>query len=125
MNHGILFSPSKNNPLAALTPPLQPTNVALGPTCPCVVPPTPPLKRKVDTPPTKRVDTPPPAKRVDTSPPKRRPPPEEVVERRPSGPPPGAIMEGVGIGIGLGLGLGGGMGGRGGGEDMQHGGYRR
>ena len=108
---------------AALTPPLQPTNVALGPTCPCVVPPTLPLKRKVDTPPTKRVDTPPPAKRVDTSPPKRRPPPEEVVERRPSGPPPGAIMEGVGIGIGLGL--GGGMGGRGGGEDMQHGGYRR
>jgi len=108
---------------AALTPTIVPTNVALGPTCPCTITPTLPLKKKVDTPPpTRRVDTPPPTKRVATSPPKRKPPPEEVVER---GPPPGAVMEGVGIGIGLGLGLGGGMGGRGGGEDMQHGGYRR
>src|SRR6266550_903474 len=117
---------------AALTPPvLQPTNVALGPTCPCTIQPTLPLKKDVDTPikrvnvppikqvdipPTKRVDIPR-IKRVDTSKPKRRPPPEEVVvERRPSGPPPGAIMEGIGIGIGL----GGGFGGRGHGEPMPH-----
>ncbi len=125
---------------AALTPPvLQPTNVALGPTCPCTIQPTLPLKKnvdtpikRVDTPPTKQVDIPPTRrvdipriKRVDTSKPKRRPPPEEVVvERRPSGPPPGAIMEGIGIGIGIGL--GGGFGGRGRGEPMQGGdNYRR
>ena len=102
---------------AALIPPvLQPTNVALGPTCPCTIQPTLPLKKKVD---------PTPIKRVDTSKPKRRPPPEEViVERRPSGPPPGAIMEGIGIGVGIGL--GGGFGGRGRGEPMQGGdNYRR
>jgi uncharacterized caspase-like protein len=110
---------------AALTPP--PTNVALGPTCPCTIQPTLPLKKKVDPTPTKRVDIPPikRIKRVDTSTPKRRPPPEEVVvERRPSGPPPGAIMEGIGIGVGIGL--GGGFGGRGRGEPMPHGdNYRR
>ncbi len=119
---------------AALTPPvLQPTNVALGPTCPCTIQPTLPLKKNVDTPikrvdtaPTKQVDIPPTRrvdipriKRVDTSKPKRRPPPEEVVvERRPSGPPPGAVMEGIGIGIGIGL--GGGFGGRGRSEPMPH-----
>jgi hypothetical protein len=126
---------------AALTAPvLQPTNVALGPTCPCTIQPTLPLKKNIDTPikrvdipPTKRVDIPPikrvdipRIKRVDTSKPKRRPPPEEevVVERRPSGPPPGAIMQGIGIGIGIGL--GGGFGGRGRGEPMPHGdNYRR
>jgi hypothetical protein len=125
---------------AALTPPvLQPTNVALGPTCPCTIQPTLPLKKDVDTPikrvntppikqvdlpPTKRVDIPR-NKRVDTSKPKRRPPPEEViVERRPSGPPPGAIMEGIGIGVGIGL--GGGFGGHGRGGPMQGGdNYRR
>jgi Caspase domain len=110
---------------AALTPPvLQPTNVALGPTCPCTIQPTLPLKKKVDPTPTKRVDIPP-IKRVDSSKPKRRPPPEEViVERDPSGPPPGAIMEGIGIGVGIGL--GGGFGGRGRGEPMPRGdNYRR
>jgi hypothetical protein len=110
---------------AALTPPvLQPTNVALGPTCPCTIQPALPLKKKVDPTPTKRVDIPP-IRRVDTSKPKRRPPPEEViVERGPSGPPPGAIMEGIGIGVGIGL--GGGFGGRGRGEPMPRGdNYRR
>jgi hypothetical protein len=108
---------------AALTPPvLQPTNVALGPTCPCTIQPTLPLKKKVDPTPTRRVDIPP-IKRVDSSKPKRRPPPEEViVERGPYGPPPGAIMEGIGIGVGIGL--GGGFGGRG--EPMPRGdNYRR
>src|SRR5258706_13390628 len=67
---------------AALTPPvLQPTNVPLGPTCPCTIRPTLPLKKEVETPinrvntrpikqvdilPTKRVDIPR-DKRVDTS----------------------------------------------------------
>jgi hypothetical protein len=47
-----------------------------------------------------------------------------IVERRPSGPPPGAIMEGIGIGVGIGL--GGGFGGRGRGEPMPRGdNYRR
>jgi uncharacterized caspase-like protein len=110
---------------AALTPPVvQPTNVALGPTCPCSTPPTPQLNKKVDI---KKVDISPPPKRVEKSSPKRRPPPDEVVvERGPPGPPPGylppgAVMEGIGVGIGLG---GGGFGGRGGGEGMS-GGYRR
>jgi uncharacterized caspase-like protein len=112
---------------AALTPPvLPPTNVALGPTCPCTIEPTLPLKKRMDAP-TKRVDIPPTKriKRVDTSTPKRQPPPEEViVERRPSGPPPGAIMQGIDIGIDLGL--GGAFGGRGRGDGMQHGdSYRR
>ena len=94
-----------------------PTAVALGPTCPCNVAPTLPLRK---------VDNPPPTKRVDTSSPKRKPPPEETVQRRP--PPsesavPGAIMEGIGIGVGIGL--GGGMGGREGGEMPHSTGYRR
>jgi hypothetical protein len=111
---------------AALTAPVvQPTNVALGPTCPCTTPPTRPLNKKVDI---KKVDISPPPKRVEKSLPKRRPPPDEVVERGPPGPPPGyvppgAVMEGIGIGVGIGLG-GGGFGGRGGGEGMP-GGYRR
>jgi hypothetical protein len=105
------------NANAALTPPLLP--VALGPTCPCAIQPTLPLKKAIQPalPPKKKVETP---KRVDASPPKRRPPPEEVVERRPSGPPPEAIMQGIGIGIGLGLG-GGFGGGRGRGEGTSHG----
>jgi hypothetical protein len=70
---------------AALTPPVLPANVALGPTCPCPIQPTLPLKKNLDTPikrvdippikrvdipPTKRVDIPP-TKRVDTPPIKR------------------------------------------------------
>jgi hypothetical protein len=115
---------------AALAPAIVP--VALAPTCPCTTPSTPTLPlRKVDTAPTKKVDTTP-TRKVDTlstkrqDTPKRKPPPEEViVERRPSGPPPGAVMEDVGIGIGLGFGLGG-MGGRNRGEEMPHNdGYRR
>lgn len=86
---------------------VQPTNVALGPMCPC--PPIEPLKRKVEEPaPKKRVETlrirKPPADTVET---KRQPEP---------GIPPEAIMQGIGIGIGIAGGLsGGGGGGRGGG----------
>jgi uncharacterized caspase-like protein len=103
---------------AALTAPvLQPTNVALAPTCPCTAPTTLPLKK---------TDSPPP-RRVDSFPPPRRPPPPEeiIVERGPPGPPPGAMMPGIGIGVGIGL--GGGFGGRGRGEPMPppNEGYRR
>ena len=105
---------------AALTTPVVP--VALGPSCPCSTPPALPL-RKVDTAPTKKVDATP-TRRVDKSSPKRRPPPDEVVVER--GPPPGAVMEGVGIGIGMGMGgMGGGMGGGYGGGGMGRGGYHR
>jgi hypothetical protein len=106
----------RNRSLAANASLIQPTNVALGPTCPCSITPAPTLKKKVDkedTPPPTRKVEPTPTKRVvvDTSTKKRKPPPEEVVEQHPSGPPPGAVMEGVGIGLGIGLGMGGGMGG--------------
>ncbi len=92
---------------------LAPTNVALGPTCPCTTPVHPLLKK---------VEPAPSTKRVETAPPKRRKPQvydddDVVVER---GPPvyvsPGAVLGGIGIGIG---GYGGGM--RGGG--MGGGGY--
>lgn len=96
---------------------LAPTNVALGPTCPCTTPVQPLLKK---------VEPAPSTKRVDTAPPKRRKPQvydddDVVVER---GPPvyvsPGAVLGGIGIGMGgFGGGYGGGM--RGGG--MGGGGY--
>lgn len=91
---------------------LAPTNVALGPTCPCTTPPAQPLIKKVE--------PAPPTRRVDTTPPKRRKPQvyddEDVVVER--GPPvyvpPGAVLGGIGIGMGgFGGGYGGGM--RGGG----------
>ncbi|MEN3348523.1 MAG: hypothetical protein V7632_2158, partial [Bradyrhizobium sp.] len=66
------------------------------------------IKKRVD-------DTPPKRKVVDTPPRQRRPPPDEVIyERAPPpdrGPPPGAIMQGIGIGVGIGMGMGGGRGG--------------
>jgi hypothetical protein len=93
----------------------QPTNAALGPTCPCS---TPSLRlKKVDLPPKRNVDPDPP-KRASSKPPRRargrdddvvvyrRPPPPDYYEPEP-GPPVG-----VGIGIG-GFGGGGGFGGRG------------
>jgi uncharacterized caspase-like protein len=109
---------------AALTTPIVP--VALAPTCPCSTPALP--LRKVETAPTRKVEAPP-TKRVDKSSPKRRPPHDEDVvdERGPPGPPPGAVMEGVGIGVGIGMGGmgGGGMGGGYGGGGMGRGGYHR
>lgn len=75
-----------------------PTNVALGPMCPC---PVEPLKRKVEEP----------KKRVET--PRVRKLPSDVVEtkRRPEpGIPPEVIMQGIGIGIGIAGGLSGGGG---------------
>ncbi|CUT14033.1 Bll4091 protein [Bradyrhizobium sp.] len=104
-------------PVAAAATP-APIAVALAPTCPCSTPtapaspvnPTiaPVIKKRVD-------DTPPKRKVVDTPPRQRRPPPDEVIyERAPPpdrGPPPGAIMQGIGIGVGIGMGMGGGRGG--------------
>jgi len=89
-----------------------PVNLALAPTCPCNAPSTAPLKKRVDTPtPTNRADNKPTPKRKST---------EEVVDRGSSGPPPAAVMEGIGIGVGIGLG---GMGGGGGGYGGGGGGY--
>jgi hypothetical protein len=89
---------------------LAPTNVALGPTCPCPALPVQPLIKKVE--------PSPPARRVDTIPPKRkrhRDSDDDVVVER--GPPPdyGPVMGGIGIGMGgFGGGYGGGMRGGGG-----------
>jgi uncharacterized caspase-like protein len=104
----------RNRSLGANAALVSPTNVALGPTCPCTTPTTPPLLKKVE--------PAPPNRRVDTTPPKRKRPrvyDEEVVVER--GPPPGYVPPGVvveggigGYGGGLG-GFGGGYGGRGGG----------
>lgn len=82
----------------------QPTNVALGPMCPCPV-----------EPPKRKVEEPAPKKRVET--PRVRKPPTDVVEtkRQPEpGIPPEAIIQGIGIGIGIAGGLSGGHGGGGG-----------
>ncbi len=102
-------------------PAIAPSAIALGPTCPCSTPGLPTTPTLL--PGKKRVEAePPPKKKVEKSTPRRRPPPEEiVVEGR---PPPGAVLQGIGVGVGIGLGMGGGMGGgpRGG---MEGGGYRR
>ena len=113
----------RNRSLGASAALLQPTNVALGPTCPCsITPPVPPVLKKAEPEPRPRnVEKKHPDKRhVEETPPSRkRPRPavyyeEEEVEE--SGPPsayspPGAVGGGFG---GLG-GFGGGGGGRGGG----------
>jgi hypothetical protein len=101
-----------NAPGPANTP--QPTNASTAPTCTCT-PATVPVNipvikknRDDDTPKKKRADTP-------RGP---KPPTDSDIAQSgrpagPQGPPPGAIMEGVGIGVGIGMGMGGGM--RGGG----------
>jgi len=115
-------------PVAAAAVPVA---VAMAPTCPCSTTPpattpinptvAPIIKKRVD-------DTPPTTKRkvVDTTPKSRKPPPDEPVVEHTQGPPPAAIMQGIGIGIGMGMGMGmgGGRGGGGGGE-MGHGDYGR
>jgi Caspase domain len=93
-----------------------PVNVAMGPTCPCPTAPVQPLLKKVEPAPQ------PPTKRADKRKRSRGDDEPVVVESAPSGPPPGAIIEGVGIGIGLGLGgMRGGMGGGGMGGGMRGG----
>jgi uncharacterized caspase-like protein len=120
----------RNRALGASAAIATPTAVALAPTCPCTAPSSPatpinptvlPMRKRVD-------DTPPAKKKVVDTPRRKQPPPDVIVERAPPpdrGPPPGAIMEGVGIGVGIGLGMG--MGGHRGGGDVYRGGgdYRR
>jgi Caspase domain len=104
---------SGNAPQGSPSTPVPPTNVALGPTCPCSAPALP--IKKIDTPPTKKRDAEPP-KRASSQPPRGRkvvdedavvygrPPMRDYYE--PAPPPP------VGIGIGIGIGGGGFGGGR-------------
>jgi uncharacterized caspase-like protein len=104
------------NANAALVPP---TNVALGPTCPCSTPvtPTPPLLKKVE--------PAPPTRRVDKTPPKRKRP-QVYDEEDGVGPAPGYVSPGVVVGGGIGYGGGyGGFGGRGGGGGYGGGGGGR
>jgi hypothetical protein len=107
----------RNRSLGANAALVPPTNVALGPTCPCTITPTPPLIKKVEpTQPTRRVDKTPPKRKRGQS---RDYDEEEVVVG--PGPSPGyvpgvAVGGGIGFGGGYGGGYGGGFGGRGGGR---------
>jgi hypothetical protein len=105
-------APASNAPQGGPSTPVPPTNVALGPTCPCNAPALP--IKKVDMPTKKREPDP---KRASSQPrnPRggdpnvvvyRRPPPPDYYEAAPPPPPP------VGIGIGIGIGGGGFGGGR-------------
>ena len=105
-------APSSNAPQSVPSTPVPPTNVALGPTCPCSAPALP--IKKIDTPPTKKRDSDLP-RRAGPQPrnPRaadpdvvvyRRPPPPDYYEAAPPPPPPPV---GIGIGIGIG-GFGGG-----------------
>jgi hypothetical protein len=92
-------------PQSGASTPSQPTNVALGPTCPCSAPQLP--IKKIDIPPTKKRQSDPP-KRAGSQPPRSPEPTEDVVVyRRPPmrdyyepGPPPPPVGVGIGIGIG-------------------------
>jgi uncharacterized caspase-like protein len=100
----------RNRSLGANAALLQPTNVALGPTCPCTTPPpTPPVIKKVE--PAR------PTRRADKTPPRHRRPQVYYEEDVVGGPPSGYVPPGmaVGGGIGYGGGYGGGCSGRGGG----------
>ena len=107
-------APTGNAPQSGPSTPVPPTNIALGPTCPCNAPALP--IKKVDTPTKKRESDPP--KRASSQPrgPRgadpdvvvyRRPPPPDYYEAAPPPPPPP-----LGIGIGIGIGGGGFGGGR-------------
>jgi hypothetical protein len=100
-------------PQSGAATPSQPTNVALGPTCPCSAPQLP--IKKINTPPTKKRESDPP-KRASSQPQRPREPTEDVVVYR--RPPmrdyyePGPLPPPVGVGIGIGIGGGGFGGGR-------------
>ncbi len=86
----------------------QPTNVALGPMCPCPVEPTKQLKRKVE-------EEPAPKKRV-----RRAEPRGEAIQTRRRQEEPGIPPEAIIQGIGMGLTIGGALGGLGGGGGGGH-----
>jgi uncharacterized caspase-like protein len=102
-----------NNAPASTNAP-QPTNASAAPTCTCA-PTTVPVNIPVIKKP--KDDDTPKKKRADTPRGPKAPTDSDIAQSGrpagPQGPPPGAIMEGVGIGVGIGMGMGGGM--RGGG----------
>jgi uncharacterized caspase-like protein len=94
----------------------SPTNASTAPTCSCSPAPVPvPINIPVIKKP--KDDDTPKKKRADTPRGPKAPTDSDIAQSGrpagPQGPPPGMIMEGVGIGIGMGMGMGGGM--RGGG----------
>ena len=105
----------RNRSLGASAALMPPTNVALGPTCPCSTPPATPLLKKVEPEPrTRNVEKNRPDKRhVDEAPPKRKPRPAVYYEEEESGTSPNYSSP-VGVGGFIG-GFGGGGGGYGGG----------
>jgi hypothetical protein len=103
-----------NTPSPTNTP--QPTNASTAPTCTCT-PATVPVNIPVIKKP--KGDDTPKKKRADTPRGPRAPTDADIAQSGrpagPQGPPPGAVMEGVGVGIGVGIGMGMGGGMRGGG----------
>jgi uncharacterized membrane protein YgcG len=110
----------RNRSLGASAALMQPTNVALGPTCPCsITPATPPVLKKVEPEPrTRNVEKKRPDRRhVEESPPKRKSRPAVYYEEEEESSPSPNYSAPVGIGgyVG-GFGGGGGYGGYGGGR---------
>jgi hypothetical protein len=113
----------RNRSLGASAALVPPTTVALGPTCPCSITPTPPILKKVEPePPTRHVEKKHIEKRhAEETPPKRKRPRAQVYyeeEVEESAPPPSdrpVAIGGYGGGMGGLGGFGGGGGGRGGG----------
>jgi len=103
-----------NSPTPSPSNAPQPTNASTAPTCTCT-PTTVPVNIPVIKKP--KDDDTPKKKRADTPRGPKAPTDSDIAQSGrpagPQGPPPAAIMEGVGIGVGIGMGMGGGM--RGGG----------
>jgi len=107
-----------NAPQAGPSTPSQPTNAALGPTCPCTTPSLP--IKKVETPPVKKKHEPDPPRRAGSHPPRLPDGDDEVVVVR--RPPPDYYPPGPGYGPGPSIGIGIGIGGGGfGGGGIEHG----
>ena len=116
-----------NRSLGASAALMQPTNVALGPTCPCsITPATPPVLKKVEPEPrTRNVEKKRPDRRhVEDTPPKRKPRPAVYYEEEEESSPSPNYSSPVGVGGYVG-GFGGGGGGYGGGGRGGGGGGRR
>lgn len=100
-----------NAPQGGSSTPGQPTNAALGPTCPCTTPALP--IKKVETPPVKKPRDSDPPKRASSRPPRLPDSDDEVVVVH--RPPPDYYGPGPGYGPGPAVGIGLGIGGYGGG----------
>jgi uncharacterized membrane protein YgcG len=110
----------RNRSLGASAALMQPTNVALGPTCPCSITPPPPVLKKVEPGPrTRNVEKKHPDRRhVEEAPPRRKPRPAVYYEEEEESSPSSNYSSPVGVGGysgGFGGGGGYGGGGRGGG----------